>query len=110
MFKLNKVDEEILSILKETFLAKNIRPLTSDHHMRIWLIRMFFAVTIFGLLTRVILRFQEEKISTEFSSLLSLPITFFFGTLFLHINNESENTSLIVFVITWVSIVIALYI
>ncbi len=44
MFVLNKADQEILEILKETFLTKNIRPLLFDDHLRIWMIRSFLIV------------------------------------------------------------------
>jgi len=110
MLKLNKVDKEILEILKVVFLTKNIRPMSSDDHMRIWIIRSFFGVSLLIIIVRVFLGLQGEKFPAEISSFFSMPIALFFGVLFIHINNESENTSLIVFVITWISIVIALYV
>ena len=110
MLKLNRIDQEILDILKETFLTKNIQPMASDEHMRLWIIRSFFVVSVFGLITRVILGLLGKEIPAELSAAFSLPIALFFGVLFLHINNKSENTSLIIFVLTWMSIVVALYV
>jgi hypothetical protein len=110
MLKLNKVDEEILAILKEIFLTKNIQPLTSDEHMRLWIIRSLLAVSVFGLIVRVFLWLMGKEFSAEFSALVSMPIALFFGLLFIHINNKSENTSLIVFVLIWISIVVGLYV
>jgi len=40
----------------------------------------------------------------------TIPLALFFGTLFLHINNEVEESSLIIFVLTWISIVAAVYV
>ncbi|WP_350608580.1 hypothetical protein [Pseudoalteromonas sp. MER144-MNA-CIBAN-0113] len=106
--KLNETDLEILAILKNVFLSRNIKPLASDHYLRIWMIRCFFYVSVLCLITRIVIGLQGED-TALISSLLSVPTTFFFGTLFLHINNECENTSLLVLIITWVSIVIALF-
>ena len=110
MFKLNKADQEILDILREIFLTKNVQPIASDEHMRLWIIRSLFALSILGLITRVILGLSGKNISAEYSATTSMPIALFFGVLFLHINNKSENMSLIVFALTWVSIVVGLYV
>ncbi len=110
ILKLNKVDKEILDILKETFLTRNIHPLASDEHLRLWIIRTLLITSVLGFVVRVIIGLSGEEISPEFSSVISSPIALFFGALFLHINNKSENTSLIVFAITWISIVISLYV
>lgn len=110
MFKLNKTDQEIVRILKVVFLTKKVKPLQSDHHFRLWMIRSFFAVSLFCLITRVGMGLSGKEITSEMSALFNMPVAMFFGLLFLHINNESENISLIVFVLTWVSLVIGLYV
>jgi len=110
MIKLNKADQEILKILKRVFLTKNVNPMLSDDHMRLWIIRIFFALSVFVILTRVALGLMDRDISAEMSAGINFPIAFFFGVLFLHINNESENASLIVFSLTWVSIIVGLYV
>ena len=110
MFKLNKVDQEILSILKVVFLTKKVNPIQSDDHMRLWIIRSLFVVSVLGLFTRLFLGISGRDVSAEMSAFFNMPVAMFFGALFLHINNESENTSLIVFILTWVSLVIGLYV
>jgi hypothetical protein len=110
MSKLNKADQEIIGILKIVFLTKKVKPLQSDDHMRLWIIRSLFAVSVFGLISRVILGFAGKDITSDMSAIFNMPIAIFFGVLFLHINNESENTSLIVFALTWISLVIGLYV
>jgi hypothetical protein len=110
MLKLNKVDQEILEILKVVFLTKKVNPLRSDDHLRLWIIRSLFAVSVFGLIGRVIMGLIGQELPSGSSALLNTPIAMFFGVLFLHINNESENTSLIVFALTWISIIIGLYV
>lgn len=110
MLKLKKVDKEILDILKETFLTRNIHPLESDEHLRLWIIRLLLIVSVLGIVSRLTFWLSGTEISSGFSRSISSPIALFFGILFLHINNKSENTSLIVFLITWISIVISLYV
>lgn len=110
MVKLNKVDHEIIEILKRIFLTRNVHPLYSDDNLRVWMIRAFFLVSVAGLLVRITAMLSGKVISTEMSAGINMPIAIFFGILFLHINNESENASLIVFILTWLSIVIGLYV
>lgn len=109
MFKLNDVDKEILMILRKVFLSKNIKPMQSDDHLRIWMFRIFFYLSILFVIVKVVLTISGKGLPSEYSTMASTPIAFFFGTLFIYINSESENTSLLVFFLTWVSIVIALY-
>jgi len=108
--KLNKVDEEILQILKKTFLSRHIDPLASDRNMRIWIIRILFLLSFVGLIFRILFDFTDKVISAEMPASLTTPIALFFGILFLHIHNESKNTSILIFVLTWVSIIIGLYV
>jgi len=109
MFNLNDVDKEILVILKKVFLAKNIKPTQSDDHLRIWMIRMLFFLSVLFIVVKIVLSLSGKGIPDDYSTMASSPIAFFFGTLFLYINSESENTSVLVFILTWLSIVVALY-
>jgi len=106
--KLNEVDQEILEILKRTFLTRGIKPLGSDDHLRLWMLRGLLYTSLFGLISRIILGILDKDVS-GLSQIISAPIALFFGVLFIHINNEVENTSIIIFVLTWLSIVLALY-
>ena len=107
---LNKADKEILNILKAVFLTRRVKPLQSDYNMRLWIIRAFFVASIFGLCVRVFVGGTDQQVSSLLSDAVNLPIAIFFGVLFLHINNESENSSVIVFVLTWISLVLALFV
>ena len=108
MFQLNKADREILKILKVTFLTKNIQPMESDENLRLWILRSLLALTVFGLSMKAVYWLSDIDVS-GLSEILSMPIALFFGFLFLHINNKSENASIIVFGLTWVSIMLGLY-
>ncbi len=110
MLNLNKADKEILHILKEIFLTKKVRPIQSDDHFRIWLVRMYFYVGVLCLMLRLGIWISGQEIDAQTSSFLSLNIAMFFGVLFLYINHKSESGSIIVFSLTWLSILCSLYI
>jgi carbon starvation protein CstA len=107
---MNKIDREILAILKEVFQLKWIRAMESDHNMRLWIIRSTFLVSVLALITRVLTSFMGQEVTTEHSAMINLPITLFFTVLFIHINNEVEETSLIIFVLTWFALMIGLWV
>jgi len=107
---MNKIDREIIEILKDVFQVKRVRPMESDHNMRLWMIRAFFLVSVVGLIGRVFMGFSGRDIPTEYSALVNTPLAFFFTMLFLHINNEVEETSLILFVLTWLALMLSLYV
>ena len=107
---MNKVDREILEILKDVFQLKRVRPIESDHNMRLWMIRATFFVSVIGLFTRAIQGILGHEITAEYSAMINTPIAFFFTLLFLHLNNEVEETSLIIFGLTWISLMVGLYV
>ena len=74
------------------------------------MIRMFFVVSVIGLIGRVVMGFSGHEIEAEYSKIVNAPIAIFFALLFLHINNEVEETSLIMFVLTWVALMVGLYV
>ena len=105
-----KIDREIFIILKDVFQLKLVSPVESDHNMRLWIIRSTFFVSVAGLLVRVALEIMGREITTEYSAMVSTLLAFFFTTLFLHINNEVEESSVIIFALTWISLMLSLYI
>ncbi|MEZ8336820.1 hypothetical protein AB6C52_03315 [Vibrio cyclitrophicus] len=107
---MGKSDREIMVILKDVFQLKFVKPMESDHNLRIWMIRMTFGLSMFGLIGRGVLMLAGHEVAPDYSSIVNTPIAFFFTLLFLHINNEIEDTSIIMFVLTWLSLMLALYV
>ena len=107
---MNKIDKEIIEILKDVFQLKRVRPIESDHNMRLWMIRSFFLVSVFSLCGRVVMAMLGREITAEYSAMVNTPIAVFFTLLFLHINNEVEESSLIIFALTWLSLMFSLYV
>ena len=110
VLQLKPVDREILSILRRTYLEKGVRPMLSDEHARIWIVRMFTVCVFVSVIARIVLEFRVAEVSAQTAAVLATPVALFFGILFLHINNESESSSLLVLLLTWLSIVAGLYI
>ena len=107
---MGKQDREIIAILKDVFQLNFVKPMKSDHHLRIWMIRMAFAVSVIVISMRGILGLTGHEITPDISLMSNTSITFFFTLLFLHINNEMEGTSIIMFVLTWLSLILAVYV
>ena len=107
---MKKVDLEIIEILKDVFQLKRVRPIESDHNLRLWMIRMFFFVSVIGLIGIAVMGFSEREIAAEYSKIVNAPIAIFFALLFLHINNEVKETSLLIFILTWVALMLGLYV
>ena len=107
---MNKVDKEIFEILKDVFQPNRVRPMESDHNVRLWMIRVTFIVSIVSLVGRIIVGFSDREITAEYSAMVNTPIAFFFTLLFLHINNEVEDTSVIIFVLTCCALMVGLYV
>lgn len=107
---MNKADKEVLEILKDIFQLKRVRPFESDDNIRLCYIRMFFLISIITLIVRITFSFSTNEITAEFSAILNTQIAIFFTLLFLQLNNKSENPSLIIFGLTWLSLMFSLYI
>ncbi len=107
---MGKVDQEIIAILKDVFQLRFVKPMESDHNLRIWMIRLTFGISLVGLIGRGILVLAGHEITPDFSFAINTPIAYFFTLLFLHINNQIEDTSIIMFVLTWLSLMLTLYV
>ena len=101
---MNKSDKEILKILKETFRKKHQGDLIDpDDAMSEMIIKNSLAISIFGLIVLVIMFLIDKEMPSGTRFIVATLISMFFWFLFMHINNKSENTSIIMFVLTWVS-------
>ena len=105
---MNKADEEILSILKEVFTPNKNALISPDEHFRHWILRVLLLLSVFGILVIIIAKLFSDNPSSGLGSFVSFPIALFFGLLFIHINNKSENFSVLIFILSWVSLVIGL--
>lgn len=110
MIKLNIADQEIFDILKDVFQLKRINPIKSDESFRLWVIRSFFVVSLISFGFKIYFMLFDKVTYSENLEFLNTPIAIFFTVLFLHINNKSKNSSVILFLLTWLSLMLTLYI
>lgn len=107
--RLNKADQEIIDILKETFRAKKANELIDpDELTREWILKVTLALSILAVAVCVVAAALGQDTSTPIM-MASGPIGLFFGLLFMHINNKSENTSIIIFALTWFSMMLGFW-
>ena len=107
---MNEADKEILSILKEVFVPNKQALISPDEHFRHWILRVLLLLSVLGILEIIILKLFTENAASNLGSFVSLPIALFFGLLFIHINNKSENFSVLIFILSWVSLVVGLFV
>jgi len=105
---MNKADKEIIKILKETFRSKkNDIFYDPDELMREFFLKILLTFSILSLILLVISKLQGGELS-GIKMMTSGITTVFFGILSIHLNNKSENFSLILFGITFISMLISI--
>jgi hypothetical protein len=107
---MNHVDQEIFQILKETFrLKKKGKLIDPDDLLAEGIIKWTLAASTLGIVIWIFLPLFGYEVPSMMKLIVGGPIGGFFGFLFLHLNNKVKNTSLILFVLTWVSMMFGYY-
>lgn len=106
---MNKADEEILGILKETFRRKKGELVDPDDAMAELFLKILLFLSLGILFTSFVMMLAGKEMPSGTQSAIATPISLFFGFLFIHINNKSKNVSVIMFLLTWISMTISLY-
>jgi hypothetical protein len=107
---MNHVDQEIFQILKETFrLKKKGELIDPDDLLAKGIIKWTLAASTLGIVIWIFLPLFGYEVPSMMKLIVGGPIGGFFGFLFLHLNNKVKNTSLILFVLTWFSMMFGYY-
>ena len=107
---MNKADQEIFGILKEIVMNKKEGELIDpDDLIAENIIKGLFFLSLLGALAWVFLLLFSNEAPSSMSLIVGSFIGFFFGVLFFHLNNKLKNPSVIMFVLTWVSMMLGLY-
>ena len=107
---MNEIDKEIIAIIKDLFRSKRNSLVDPDDLLRETIVKwsIYFAVLV------SIMAFTGKLLSPEFpseaSNFASVLVAIAFTFLFIHINNKSKNPSLIMFGLTWLSLMSSLYV
>jgi hypothetical protein len=103
-------DQEILQVLKETLRQKkNGELIEPDDLIAEGIIKWALAASVMGIVALVFLPLFEYEVPSLIRQVVDGPIGSFSVFLFLHLNNKAKNTSSILFVLTWVSIMFGYY-
>ena len=107
---MNKADEEILQIIKKTFrkIPKN-KFIDPDEVLNVKIIKEIFFLSLLSIAVWATILVSGNEIEAWFRVVIATLISVFFGFLFIHINNKSENQSVIMFALTWISMTLGLY-
>ena len=106
---MNKADREIIKILKETFRRKKGELYDPDDLMREGFIKGSLVLSLISISVCVVSFLATNETPEGMKLLASGPIGIFFGVLFFQLNLKSENPSVILFALTWISMMLGFW-
>ena len=108
MIKLNSTDREILDIIKDIVKSNN-KWQDPDDTMAELLIKSFAIMSLLCIIVSIINKviLNNEVNFTPFSSTI---YSLFFMMLFMHLNNKSTTSSIILYGLTFISTMISIWI
>ena len=106
---MTEADKEIVGILKELFRNKNNEFVDPDELLREHIVKWSIYLAVFGLLILLPIKIYGSTDLSAASSILSGIVGVAFTLLFIHLNVKSKNPSIILYALTWLSLMISLW-
>ena len=106
---MSEIDKEIILILKDLFQNKKNEYIDPDDYLRKQIVKWSIYLAMFSLLAFMPMKLLDKSVPAGMNSFISLNFAVAFTLLFIHINNKSQNPSLIMYGLTWLSLMISLY-
>jgi len=106
---MNNIDKEIISILKEVFRSKKNEYVDPDELLKETIVKWSIYLALASVIVLFPLKFLGGVLPTEGNALISTLFTVAFSLLFVHLNNKSKNPSLIMYGLTWSSLMCTFY-
>jgi len=106
---MSEIDTEIISIIKELFRSKKNELVDPDDLLREKIVKTSIYLAMLFSFTVLVLEFLNHELTSSIYTMTSVTIAVAFTLLFIHINNKSKNPSLIMFGLTWFSLMLTLY-
>ncbi len=106
---MTEADKEIIMILKELFRNKNNELIDPDDLLREKIVKWTIYLALFCVVTLVSVQIFGHSDSDHVNGFLSGVIGVAFTLLFVHLNIKSKNPSLILYVLTWLSLMVSLW-
>jgi hypothetical protein len=104
-----EADKEIIDILKELFRNKNNELVDPDDLLREQIVKWSIYLAVLGLLILLPIKIFGNADQSADSTMLSGIVGVAFTLLFIHLNVKSKNPSIILYVLTWLSLMLSLW-
>jgi hypothetical protein len=104
---MTEADREIIEIVKELFCNKNSKLTDPDDRLQDHIVKqtIYLAILCTVILVPIQIFGDVVHIKGVLSGVVSLAFTF----LFFHLNIKSKNPSLILYILTWLSLMLSLW-
>ena len=106
---MTEADREIIEIVKELFRSKKGEYIDPDDLIREQMVKWPIYMAILCVITLVPAKIFGSSTSEHINGLLSGVISVAFTLFFIHLNMKSKNPSLILYVLTWLSFMVSLW-
>lgn len=106
---MTEADKEIVEIIKELFRSKKSEFIDPDDFLREQIVKWSIYVAVFCVVALVPAKLFGGSGSDHINGFLSGVIGVAFTLLFVHLNIKSKNPSLILYVLTWLSLMVSLW-
>jgi hypothetical protein len=106
---MTEADREIIEIVKELFRSKKGEYIDPDDLLREQMVKWPIYMAILSVITLVPAKMFGSSASEHINGLLSGVIGVAFTLFFIHLNMKSKNPSFILYALTWLSLMVSLW-
>ena len=106
---MTEADREIIEIVKALFRSKKGKLIDPDDLLREQIVKWSIYMAIFCVVTLVPAKIFGSSDAEHINGFLSGVIGVACTLLFVHLNIKSKNPSLILYVLTWLSLMVSLW-
>ncbi len=106
---MTEADREIIGIVKELFRSKKSELIDPDKLLQEQIVKWSIYMAVLCVVTLVPVKILGSASDEHINGLLSGVIGVAFTLLFTHLNIKSKNPSLILYVLTWLSLMVSLW-
>jgi hypothetical protein len=106
---MTEADKEIVQILKELFRSKKNELVDPDDLLQEKIVKSTIYLALICILVLLPIKLIGNAETTNVDGILSGVIGMAFTLLFIHLNIKSKNPSIILYVLTWLSLMISLW-
>jgi hypothetical protein len=106
---MTEADREIVQILKELFRSKKNELVDPDNLLQEKIVKSTIYLAFLCIIVLFPIKILGSAENTHVNGFLSGAIGVAFTLLFIHLNLKSKNPSIILYVLTWLSLMVSLW-